>query len=178
MPDEPEALFPLIGSMDRSLIEKISKAVRNSFKREDLKAKQLHHMTVLLFGLERMPLATPGVNVTLTVSSRTESEMSYHSIHLDESSLSLSQGGSVYDPRVGGDNFGEDILLVETTGFRDDATMGYFDWLAIFKSRLEYDEIDFEIEDSCEVDWSLEPDASSWERAAIRYESEEGPNED
>ena len=71
----------------------------------------------------------PWVDVTLTLAHRTQSEMSYHSLDLKAASLSLSVGGSVYDPNVGSDNYSQEVLMVETGGFRDVAEMGCVEWL-------------------------------------------------
>ena len=63
MTDENEDLFPLFGSFERPLIEEVIKEVRKAFRRADLTAEQMHHLAILLFGLQRLPLATPGVDV-------------------------------------------------------------------------------------------------------------------
>jgi hypothetical protein len=181
MPDESddtEALFPLIGKMDRPLVEEITKAVRNCFRRSDITAEQIHHLAVLLFALERLPLATPGVHVSLTLSYRGENEMSCQSIDLDESSFTLSTGGSVYDPSVGTDSYGDDVLMVEVGGFRDAKWMQFVDWLSGFKNRLEDAEIKTDLDDSSNIDWSEGPDESAWERAAKQYDSEDESGED
>src|SRR5438128_4675699 len=106
-PDDNEALFPLWG-MDRGLIETLARLIRKLIHRNEATAEQLHHLAVLLFALERLPLVTPGVDVTLTLSYRTESDMNYQSIDLDGSSFSLSSGGSVYTPNVGTDCYGDE----------------------------------------------------------------------
>jgi len=55
MSNENESLFPLFGDIDRPLFEEIIRAVRKAFRRADLSAEQMHHLAVLLFGLERLP---------------------------------------------------------------------------------------------------------------------------
>ena len=109
--EEPESLFPLIGNLERPVIEQVIQAVRALFRRDDITAEQIHHLAVLLFGLERLPTATPGIDVTLILSSRGETEMSYHSIDLDGETFSLSTGGSVYDPNIGSDSFSDDLRV-------------------------------------------------------------------
>jgi len=106
--------------------------------------------------------------------------MSYHSVHLQAESLSLSVGGSVYDPNVGSDNFSQEVLMVETGGFRDVTETGCVGWLDGFKERLEDNDnaVEVSFEEACEIDWTLEPDASAWERAATEHNSGEEPDDD
>jgi hypothetical protein len=175
--EDAEALFPLFDT-DRGLIEALARSVRKLIHREDATAEQIHHLAVLLFGLKRLPLTTPGVDVTLTLSYRTESSMNYQSIDLDGSSFALSFGGSVYEPNIGTDGYGDDVLMVEDGGFRDVKRRQIVDWLADFKRRLADAEIKMELDESCEVDWSEEPDDSAWERATKRYNADDELEED
>jgi hypothetical protein len=175
--DEDEALLPLIGNIERPAIEEIIKGVRVLFRREDITAQQMHNLAVLLFGLEALPCATPGLNATLLLSYRSDNEMTYCSVDLDETTFELSTGGSVYTEGVGSDSFGETQLMVETTGYRDAREFGIAEWLVGFKQRLHDAEISVDLDDGCEIDWTAEPDESAWERAWKRY-AEEEPNYD
>lgn len=171
--DEPESLFPLIGNIERPLIEEIVKAVRMLACRDDITAVQMHHLAVLLFGLEHLPIATPGIDVTLILSYRSDTQMNYHSIDLDGETFSLSAGGSVYDPSVGSDTFSNEVLMVETGGYRDAKKTEMVEWLLSFKQRLADSDIRLDLDEACEVDWSTDPDESAWERAATVYGSDE-----
>jgi hypothetical protein len=161
-----EKLFPLLERSERALVEKMAKVVRRCLRRQDLRPEQIHHLAILLLGLERLPIATPGMQVSLTLSYRTENEMTYVGITLDDSSFSLSSGGSVYDPSVGSDSYGDDVLLVEVGGYRDVNLPACVDWLMSLEARLEDAnvEIDFEGDES-DLDWDESPDESAWERA-------------
>jgi hypothetical protein len=174
---ESEALFPLIGKLERQLIARIVKSVRKCLCREDITAEQIHRMAHLLFGLERLPLATAGLIADLTLSYRRDDGSSFQAIHLDDSSFSLSAGGSVYDPNVGSDSFGDDVLMVETGGYREVKRSQLADWLAEFASRVETAEIDMGL-DNGDIEWDDEPDESAWERAAKRHAESDEPEDD
>ena len=176
--DETEDLFPLFET-DRGLVDSLVKMVRKLIHRGDITPEQIHHLAVLLFGLERLPLATPGVGIELSLSDRTENDMNYQSISLDESSLSLSTGGSVYTPGAGSDTFGEDLLLAEVSGYRRNGSMSFREWIVDFKSRIESDEVTLSLNSGeCDVDWSQEPDEAAWERAAKQYNQTESPEDE
>jgi hypothetical protein len=175
--DETESVFPLIGIMERPLIEEIVKAVRNLLRRDDITAMQMHHLAVLLFGLEHLPVATPGIDVTLSLSYRRGNDMNYHSVDLDDTTFALSTGGSVYDPSVGSDSYSEEVLMVEATGYRDVKDMAIVEWLMGFKERVVDADIRVDLDEACEVDWTTEPDESAWERAAKLYAEEESGDE-
>jgi hypothetical protein len=150
------------------LVTGIITAIRKGFSRADITAEQIHRLAILLFALERLPLATPGVSADLTLSFRNSEGSSFQNIHLDEGSLSLSSGGYVHTPDIGGDSYSAEILMVEVGGFRDAKRNQFADWLAEFKARLEDAEIEITVDDA-DVDWSNEPDGSSWETAAQKY---------
>jgi hypothetical protein len=136
-------------------------------------------VAVLLFGLERLPLVIPGVEVSLTLSLRGKNEMNCKSIDLNSESFSLSYGGSVcYDPSLGTDGFGDEILMVEIGGFRDAKSTQYIDWLTGFRDLVEIAEIQTELDNVADIDWSAEADESAWERAVKKYESEEEAADD
>lgn len=175
--DQPEPLFPLIGEIERPLVEKIVQGVRQLFRRKDVTPEQMHHLAVLLFGLERLPLATPGLHAELSLSCRSESAMHYHSIHLDESTFELLSGGSVYDPNAGSDSFSTQALMVEIGGVREANAQEMVAWLLGFRERVPDDDIAIELAEGCDLDWDVEPDESAWERAASQYREEE-PDDD
>jgi hypothetical protein len=174
--DESDDLFPLTESMDREMIAYLVKAIRHCFRRPDITAEQIHNLAILLFAVERLPLATPGVNGDLTLSYRHGKESNFQSIHIDGSTLSLSSGGYAYSPDVGGDSYGDEVLMVETGGFREVKTTQLVEWLAAFESRLEDAEIKISL-DEAEVDWDDEPDETAWDRAA-KHHAEPDSSED
>ncbi len=175
--DETESLFPLIGNMERPLIEEIVKALRDLFRRNDITAMQMHHLAVLLFGLEHLPVATPGIDVTLILAYRTGDNMNYQSVDLDDNTFSLSSGGSVYDPSTGSDSYSDEVLMVEATGYRDANEMAMVEWLMGFKERIADADIRIDLDEACEVDWTTEADESAWARAATRYAEEESDDD-
>lgn len=181
MPDEPsdetEDLFPLFEA-DRGLIEALVRLVRKLIHREDATPEEIHHLAILLFGLERLPLATAGFAVEMTLSERSENDMSYQGINLDGSSLCLSSGGSMYTPGAGSDTVGEDLLLAEVGGHRSGGSLSPREWIAGFKSRVESDELTINLTTGeCDVDWEQKPDESAWERAAKQYGEEESDDD-
>lgn len=177
MPTEPEAadaFFPLREATDRPFIDALAKAVRRLVRRAEITAEQLHHLAVLLHGLERLPAATPGLDVTLSLVYERGGEMSYKAIDLDAQTFELSAGGSVYDPSVGSDSYGDDVFMVETSGYRDGDDLAIVEWLMGFKERTADATIRLDLDEACEVDWSDEPDPEAWQRAAERFDAEDG----
>jgi hypothetical protein len=176
--DKTEDLFPLFES-DRGLIEALVGLVRKLIHRADAIPEQIHDLAILLFGLERLPLATPGLGFEeVSLSYRSENEMRYQSITLDEASFSLSSGGSVYTPGAGSDTFSEDLLLAEVGGYRRDGTISPRGWIVGFEGLIDSGELTIELSSGeCDVDWGLEADESAWERAAKKY-NEDGRSED
>jgi hypothetical protein len=186
MPDEPtqlesditEDLFPLFES-DRGLIEALMRLVRKLIHRADTTPQQIHDLAILLFGLERLPMATPGVGIELSLSNRTDNDMRYQSITLDGTCFSVSFGGSVYTPGAGSDTFSEDVLDAEVGGYRRNGTISTRAWTIEFEGRIQNSELDISpIDEDCDVDWNLEIDESAWERAAKKYGAENEPQDD
>jgi hypothetical protein len=76
----------------------------------------------------------------------------------------LSFGGSVYDPAGGSDSFSEEVLMVEATDYRDAKETAIVEWLMGFKERAVDADIRVDLDETCDVDWSAEPDESAWQR--------------
>lgn len=165
--------FSVHGQHGPPLVEEIAKAVRKCLHRPDLTPERIHHFAVLLFGLERLPLATKGLTADLILSYRSENAMSYVSIRLDPGSFCLATGGSIYTPGAGGENYGDDVLRVEIGGYREAQESAFAGWLGEFKSRLEDADIRIDLDDGCDIDWNDEPDVSAWERAAKQFDSDD-----
>jgi hypothetical protein len=180
MPDEidqPEDLFPLIGDVERPAVQEIIKGVRILFCRKDITAQQLHYLAVLLFGLQALPNATPGLNATLSLSYQFGENMTYQSVNLTDSTFELMTGGSEYTPGAGHDSFSQTPLMIETGGFRDVDESALVEWIVGFKERTLDAEIRVDLDESCDIDWTAEPDDTAWTRAIQRSAEDESDDQ-
>ncbi|MDD2482398.1 MAG: hypothetical protein PHF82_09760 [Lutispora sp.] len=76
-----------------------------------------------LYALERMPLATEGVNcgfgITYNSGDEEHSEMRYVNFIITDWSFEIQIGGSVYDKAVGSDSYSNPGWYIETGGYKD-----------------------------------------------------------
>jgi len=153
---------------DRDLVEQLIAAVRLLFHRKRLIPAHAHRVAVVLLALDRLPLPTEGVDISLSLSRRVSEELSYQTLHISEDSFRLDAGGSVYSPEVGSDSYGDDLFEVEVGGGRTDPDwMAIADWLDQFRGRAEDEESELDFEwngDESQIDWeSGEPTEQRWD---------------
>ncbi|GEM_PF-4122367 len=133
--------------------------------RERLKVEDPETMIVLvraIYGLERLPYSTPGLDVALSTTYSDSQTISSTRFSLSESSLELQDGGAEIGP-FGSDSFDRGSFQVETGGFRDGETEFVKDWIQSFVSELESPKTELETEDyegkldlsepNPEIDW-------------------------
>jgi len=149
-------------------IQELIAGVRRVLKRKSVTPQQIVGLGKLLHGLQRLPLSTPGVDITVTIANRTSEDLFYQSVHLSESSFELSSGGAQYTPDVGSDSYTSFNFLVEAGGFRDSTTVTEVeDWILGFIESLCDEEQAFEVDDQDEesaLDWHEEGGEDYWDQ--------------
>lgn len=114
-------VFDLTGG-DVFAVEIAKNVARRFLKEPQITPQQIIGLGNVLYALERLPLATPGVYAEFGIVYRagTEefSEMRYIDFRITESDFEISKGGSVYDKAIGSDSFSDPGWLVEMGGYR------------------------------------------------------------
>ena len=167
--DDPEQncdLFPF-NTEDVFVIEELKERFRKLLGRPNTSPVRIRQIGTVLFALERLPRSTPGIMISIGPFYRFNDESSYCDLFISESSFRLSQGGSTYDPAVGGDRYSSTVLEVETSGYRagsgDDPAV--FDWFNQFDELFNLGaEISVEdIGEDSAVDWTEDFSGHYWD---------------
>jgi len=158
--DEPEVdrtQFPLRED-ECYLVQELSQRLRSLIQRPSVSGYTVRQIGTVLFALERLPRATPGVAVSFSLVYRFNHESSGCDLFISESEFRLETGGNTYDPEVGSDSYGDTIFEMETSGFRRGSADSFevVGWLNQFDELLNLGgqiEIDY-LGDDEDVDWS------------------------
>jgi hypothetical protein len=158
---------------DQSHIQELIAGIRGVLKRKSITARQICGLGKLLQGLQRLPLPTSGVNITVSICSTGPSGSSYQSLLLSESMFEASSGGSDYSPNVGSDSYTTFNFLVEVGGYRENVSYTDIeDWVAFFIQSLSEEAQDFEVhdeEESMSVEWQEINTDKYWEQLETEY---------
>lgn len=126
-----------------------------------------------MHGLEQLPRPTSGIDITVTIGSRTPDHFSYQSIGLSESSFELLNGGAEYTPDVGSDSYTNFSFHVEVGGYRDDAEVTEVEeWMFGFINSLSEEDQEFEVDDQEEgsvLDWEEKIPEDDWDQLDSEY---------
>jgi hypothetical protein len=170
---------PIFGMFceDKIIADRLLASVRSLIRREGVTAEQIYHLAKLLFAFGRLPLATQGIGIEVSLCTHhANGERSCQDIFVDGTSFRL--GNSRYiiiDPSVGGDSEGETIYEVEVGGFRDMAgpsPMVVMDWLDAFDQRIRepHEKLEIcDVEDSSALDWDGEHGQDYWDGLRSDY---------
>lgn len=158
-------LFPF-RSEDIFVVEDLKARFRELLKKPNLPANRVRDIGTVLFALERLPRSTPGVFVTIGPHYRFNQESSYCDLCISETEFRLSQGGSMYDPAVGGDNYSSTVFEIDTSGYRsgsgEDPTV--IEWFNTFDELINLGatfDVEYLGEDD-QVDWTEEGSEHFW----------------
>lgn len=89
---------------DGYYIQRVSRAIRDLLRREDLTPKQVHSIAKMLLGLERLPLQTPGLNVSIELYEKVDGEATSYEIAFGGNEFRTASGGYV-EGSMGSDSF-------------------------------------------------------------------------
>jgi hypothetical protein len=108
---------------DGFAVEVAIRVVRRMLARSTISAKDVTGLGHALYALKRMPLTTPGVWCDFGVKCRFGgedfNETRYVGFGVYDDAFDISQGGTVYQKSVGGDNFSEPGWRIEMSGYAD-----------------------------------------------------------
>ena len=157
---------------DHHHIQGLIAGTRRALTRKSITPQQISGLGKLLHGLQRLPLATSGVDICVSMRNESAGGLSYQSVQLTESSFELLSGGAEYGP-AGSDSYTGFSFLVEVGGFRDDRMIVEIeDWMAGFIESLCDEEQEFEVDDQDEgfaLDWHDEVVEDYWEKLDSEY---------
>jgi hypothetical protein len=174
--DEPSDLrrFPL--SVDDIL--QMKKII--TFMREQLTTMSPAHVrsaASVLLALERLPVVTPGIQVTFGfVQRNTDGNYGWADIAISEDELRFGIGEHFYDPSVGGDT--ESRIAFEAMAGGDAAEGDIDDWLSV--ARVVATEGDISVEDYLDyelIEWTNETDQGEKDEPEYNPNSPAASNE-
>ena len=150
--DDPDPhRFPL--SPDDILkIAEVTKLVRSRLPA--MTPNHLRSAAALLLALERLPVTTPGIDMTFGFTQRnTDGNYGWADITISEDEITLGVGEHFYDPRVGGDTESRDVFAATAGG---DATDGDIDdWTEVATVISDEGEVDVENRSDYDaIDWA------------------------
>ena len=153
---------------DFYVIEIFKNIAHRFLKNSLITPKQVIGLGNALYGLERLPLVTLGLNcefgIAYTKGTNKFEEMHYFTFRITEWDIQLSIGGSVYDQAVGSDSFSEPGWHIEVGGYRSTDTI----LIDLEDSIIEYLNLGAEIDviDESEIEY----ENNSYDDAKKDYE--------
>ncbi len=145
---------------DAGLISILSTAIRRLLRRQTSSPDQIVALGRLIYGLERLPYPTPGLNVKLDLVYSFNGESLFQGIHLTEDELRLGSGGYVQGD-YGGDSYSAEELVVTMDDRDDQNALG---WIHSFAERCIDKEFQIRTEDESGADLSLHDEIDDpWE---------------
>ena len=133
---EPER-FPL-GEEDLEAVAEIVKLIRS--RMSSMTPADLRATATVLLALERLPLATPDLSVSLEFSTPDrDGNRGWADLELDGSEFRLGAGQRFYSPSVGGDT--ESRIVFETRAGSDWQRGDIVEWLATAQAIATWERI-------------------------------------
>jgi hypothetical protein len=134
-------------------------AIRRVMKRPELSTEDIAQLHVFLFAMERLPLVTPGVRMSLGLRLDQGGESDWIEIRMEDGTFTLGRG-----TWIGGDADTETDFEV-STDYRDGDAFQASNFAQSFRSRAEDVCREVVIEDTSDepfTGWHLEKDKSRW----------------
>lgn len=120
--DVGNELFRTGGEDEYRFIDSLTKGLKQAIKERDLDAKTLNSLSVLLLGVSRFPLPTPGINLNVEASAKGDGGGESFVIHITPDEFNLSHGG--YIMSFGADGFtnfdlqsGKGYYVIDPSGY-------------------------------------------------------------
>ena len=158
---------------EQGLIEGLMKALRSLLKRPGMTARHVYYTSLMLHALERMPLVTQGLWITLSLVNRESSgNWGCQDLTIDEEAVRFRTAESLYDPRTGSDNQRLDNEEIGV-GWRNVSAdlPDLEDWVAWFHRRAKDPAIEVSFDDAdSAIDWDDETDGRAlWDTLDSDY---------
>jgi len=147
---------------ERRVVNALSLAVRKLLSRDDVTPRQIHHCGVLLHAIQRLPLVTPEVGLSLSLIQPNESERFWIGVTIDGERFEFETGRSVHSD-AGLDNESQSVFLVSTDGRSENRPGNVAGWLDMFQWMCEAAETEVDFDDFGAVpDWHHEGNTDWW----------------
>jgi hypothetical protein len=156
---------------DEEYVEAAIRVVRRTLCRPTLTALQVHQLGALLFGLQRLPLQTPGVGFELMFKTVSQPDG-----YVLRCIALLDDRFELYDcescPGWLGDREYVTWLKAELVRGRDDCALSLPEWFSIMLQLADDLDAELDIEDASTmeaIDWYAEPDPDAWSRLPSEF---------
>lgn len=165
---QPERLLEGLADDDEIFFTSIVKDIHRLLRRRTLSPKQINSMARLLLGLQRLPLSTPGLDITfaLYLDDRSIGDGEYwfyDKIHVTEFSITLSVGSWHHEQ----DEWEHQTPISTDSYLWLTHETDRISWLGQFKKKCSRKDSEIEIEDNSNcalLDWkSPESGTSFWQ---------------
>ena len=161
-PDRPD-IFHFLPS-ERGVVNAMTLAVWGLLNRRDITPRQVHYCAVLLHALQRLPLVTPEVGMTLCLSQTNESGTFWIGFTIDGERFEFSKGRTIYGD-AGSDNESQTDFLASPDGRSEGIHLGnLLGWVDMFQWMCESEKVEVDFDDFgySEPNWDDEGDPEWW----------------
>lgn len=156
----PPVLYSF-NTVDRDFVEALIEAFRAVLRRPGLPTRDIHLSAIMLRGLERLPLVTDGIGLTVSLKDTSADGNDWVSMDmtLDDESFRISEFESHNEEGFGRDHFSRELVEIGV-GWRggqvEMTDLG--EWIAMFASRAASPAVELSFEDfgESEVNWADE----------------------
>ncbi|MBL8207517.1 MAG: hypothetical protein JNM09_25015 [Blastocatellia bacterium] len=118
MEDTPNEEVYAFAPEDQWLVDELQTLLREILQQAELTPRQIFNLGLLLNALERLPRVTPGTWIDFCLEYSLNDERTWADLHVSETSFTIGDGFSVYDPQIGSDHSTADAFSVEPGSFR------------------------------------------------------------
>ena len=159
---------------DRSLVEAVTRVVRQLLKRPTLNPLRVHQIGAFLFGLQRLPRLTPGLAMSISLTTQYGDDIVTRSITIDDYHFELADFAIIHLSGVAGSDHESFVWFEVFAGEgREDRFHGYYDeWIAVLGELAEDDSTEIDIEDYgniAYIDWDDPGNPADWDKLPSDY---------
>lgn len=141
---------------DLPITDGLESVIRSILRKPTLKPQQIAQMAAFLYAVQRLPVVTEGVNMSISLVYRVGRESNYKQVHIDRESFRLESGGYAHEEGVGGDSFGGILFEAFAGGGRDGDSSEAMEFMEALRERAEDPSMQVEIDDNSDEplrDW-------------------------
>jgi hypothetical protein len=172
-PYERVGLFPFLPE-ERYIVDELEKLIRKLTAQAN--AWEIRDLSKLLFAVQRLPLKTLRINISLGIAARSEGCSDGYDIELSDETFRLGTSGFVSDGICGSDSYSQTLLELESSGFRNAGSDpfeigGWF--LKVYEAIGERGEIEI-VDYGDDIEWEdvVDDIQDVWDEVRIRTHEE------
>ncbi len=151
---------------DEEFIEQLIKAVRSLLCRKNIDPETIVNLGGFLHALERLPLTTEDIFMTLTLTDEFERQSNWQDINITGDQFRLCSGYRTYDPRAGSDWHTTTELNVETDN-REGEYFQVAQWVEEFVDRANSESQEITVINDADTpihNWEFDTSEDTWDR--------------